>query len=81
MSFNEDGYFDIDESLRIIGMETDCADLLMGIIDPSGNMIVGEGRLTYHGTDNATENNTPPQINVLGYFFDGCLPQGKNKQH
>ena len=81
MLFNADGYFDIDESLRIIGLETDFADLLMGIIDPSGNMIVGEGRLTYNGKDSATGDNTPPQINVLGYFFDGCPPQGKDKQH
>lgn len=83
MSFNTDGYFDINESLRAIELEAkaDSADLLMGVTDKYHNRIEGEGRLTYLLGDSATGDNSPPQINILGYFFDGCPPQGKDRQH
>lgn len=75
MSFNSDGYFDINESLRAIELEGGYADIMMGIVRPSVGKIEGEGRLGYDKT------GTPRQIDVLGYFFDGCPPQGKDRQH
>lgn len=80
MPFNEDGFFDIAEALRVIDLADDQADIVMGIRTNIGNFVEGEGRRTYQFEDSVKGDNTPPQMSILGYFFDGGTRLLKDKK-
>ena len=66
MPFNTEGYFDIDESLRVSELaNTQTADIAMKVVR-KGVQVEGESIRKYH--------NGSSLIDVLGYFFAGYTP-------
>lgn len=73
MSFNTEGYFDIDESLRVSELaNTQTADIAMQIVSRKAGQIEGESIRRYA--------NGTQLIDVLGYFFAGYTP-GNGRRH